>query len=239
MAIPRLIVLHLAPGALATVLFVFIAQPLEAAGYPPVLAFFVAVLAVIIPWELGIVLWAGRRAGGGWLSAIRFREPLSKREWMTVFPAVFVVSLIGFGVLSLFDPAILDAVFGWLPSWFVELVPLDNVAAYSSGAWAVTLIVYAVMNIFVGPFVEELYFRGYLLPRMSQMGKWAPLVNSVLFSLYHFWSPWSLLTRVVGVTPLAYAVWWKRNIYLGMAVHMLLNGLTTTVLIVTVAGKLA
>ncbi len=123
--------------------------------------------------------------------------------------------------------------------WFVELVPVDNVAAYSSGAWVVNLIVYAVMNVFVGPFVEELYFRGYLLPRMSQMGRRAPLVNSVLFSLYHFWSPWSLLTRVVGVTPLAYAVWWKRNIYLGMAVHMLLNGLSTTFLIVTVAGKLA
>jgi membrane protease YdiL (CAAX protease family) len=63
------------------------------------------------------------------------------------------------------------------------------------------------MNVFVGPFVEELYFRGYLLPPMSQMGKRAPFVNSVLFSLYHFWSLWSLLTRVVGVTPLAYAVW--------------------------------
>ena len=141
--------------------------------------------------------------------------------------------------LVVLDPAILDAVFGWLPPWFVELVPVDNVAACSFGAWVVTLIVYAVMNVLVGPFVEELYFRGYLLPRMSQMGRRAPLVNSVLFSLYHFWSPWSLLTRVVGVTPLAYAVWWKRNIYLGMAVHMLLNGLSTTFPIVTVAGKLA
>lgn len=64
MSIPLLIVLHLAPGALATILFVFIAPPLEAAGYPPVLAFFVAVLAVIVPWEFGFVMWAGRRAGG-------------------------------------------------------------------------------------------------------------------------------------------------------------------------------
>lgn len=239
MSTSRLIVLHIAPGALATALFVFIAQPIEAAGYPPVLAFFIAVLLVIVPWELGFVVWAGRRAGGGWLAAIPYREPLSRSGWVIVFPAVFVLSLVGFLVLSLLDPAILDAVFSWLPSWYVELVPVDNVAAYSDGAWTVTLIVYAVMNVFVGPGVEELYFRGYLLPQMSQMGRWAPFVNSVLFSLYHFWSPWSFLTRVVGVTPLAYGVWWKRNIYLGMAVHMLLNGLTTTFLIVTVVGKLA
>ncbi len=45
--------------------------------------------------------------------------------------------------------------------------------------------------------------------------------------------------QVIIRTPLAYAVWWKRNIYLGMAVHMPLNGLSTTVLIVTVVGKLA
>ncbi len=239
MSVSRLIVLHLVPGALATTLFVFIAPPLETAGYPPALAFFVAVLLVIIPWELGFVLRAGRRAGGGWLAAIGFRQPLARRAWVTVFPAVFAVSLIGFLTFSLLEPTILDTIFGWLPSWFVNLVPTDAVAAYSPGAWTLTLVVYALMNIFVGPGVEELYFRGYLLPRMSQMGKWAPFVNSVLFSLYHFWSPWSLLTRIVGVTPFAYAVWWKRNIYLGMAVHMLLNGLSTTFLIVTVAGKLA
>jgi hypothetical protein len=239
MSIPRLILLHLVPGALATILFVFIAPPLETAGYPPALAFFIAVALVIIPWELGFILWAGRRAGGGLLAAIGFRQPLARRSWVTVFPAVFAVSLIGFLTFSLLEPTILDTIFGWLPSWFVNLVPTDAVAAYSPGAWTITLVVYALMNIFVGPGVEEIYFRGYLLPRMSQMGKWAPFVNSALFSLYHFWSPWSLLTRIVGVTPFAYAVWWKRNIYLGMAVHMLLNGLSTTFLIVTVVGKLA
>jgi len=125
-----------------------------------------------------------------------------------------------------------------LPSWFVDPFQPDDVAENSSGAWTVTLIVYVAMNVFVGPAVEELYFRGYLLPRMSQLGRWAPIVNSVLFSLYHFWSPWGLLSRIVGVTPFAYAVWWKRNVYLGMAVHILLNVMSTTLLIATVAGKL-
>jgi uncharacterized protein len=239
MSVPRLIVLHLAPGALATALFVFLAPALEAAGYPSGLAFFLAVLLVIVPWELGAVVWAGRRAGGGWLAAVGFREPMTRRDWLRLLPITFVASLFGFLALSLIEPAILEGVFDWLPSWFIDLVPIDDVAAYSTNAWVLTLTVYAIMNVLVGPAIEELYFRGYLLPRMSQMGRWAPFVNAALFSLYHFWSPWSFLSRVAGVTPFAYAVWRKRNIYLGMAVHMLLNALSTTFLIVTVVGKLS
>jgi AcrR family transcriptional regulator len=40
--------------------------------------------------------------------------------------------------------------------------------------------------------VEELYFRGYLLPRISRFGGWAPVINCCLFALYHFWQPFNL-----------------------------------------------
>jgi membrane protease YdiL (CAAX protease family) len=73
---------------------------------------------------------------------------------------------------------------------------------------------------------------------MGQFGRWAALVNVVLFSLYHFWSPWQLLSRIAGVTPFAYAVWWKRNMYLGAVVHVLLNGIGTVALIVFVMNQL-
>lgn len=234
----RVIGLHLVPGALATVAFLLIAPPLETAGYPPVLAFFIAVAVTILPWELGVILYAGRR-GGGRLAALEFREPLPRRTWWTLFPLVLVASLVPFALLSLSEPFIIDAWFAWIPSWFVDLVPIDNVAAYSNGAWTISLVVYGVMNIVVGPAVEELYFRGYLLPRMTRFGRMAPLVNSALFSLYHFWSPWALVSRTVGVMPFVLAVWRKRNIYLGMAVHMTLNAISTTATIAAVASKLA
>jgi membrane protease YdiL (CAAX protease family) len=71
--------------------------------------------------------------------------------------------------------------------------------------------------------VEELYFRGYLLPRISRFGAWAPLINMVLFSLYHFFTPWQNLGRIVGLLPMVYTVWWKRSIYVSIAVHVLGN----------------
>ena len=68
-----------------------------------------------------------------------------------------------------------------------------------------------------------MYFRGFLLPRLSSLKGWAPLVNVLLFSLYHFFSPWQNLARIIGFVPMVYVAWWKRNIYLGMIVHCVGN----------------
>lgn len=57
--------------------------------------------------------------------------------------------------------------------------------------------------VILGPLIEELYFRGSLLPRLARFGFWAPLINVSLFSLYQFWTPWDVLTRVVILLPLA------------------------------------
>jgi uncharacterized protein len=54
---------------------------------------------------------------------------------------------------------------------------------------------------------------------MEWMGRWAPLVNVSLFSVYPFWSPWQVLGRIVALAPTVYAVRWKENIYLGTVIH--------------------
>jgi membrane protease YdiL (CAAX protease family) len=240
MSTARLIVLHLLPGALAIVLFVLIAEPIQNAGFPPVLAFLIAIVVVIVPFEMGTIILAGRTdtAQGGILSALRFREPMSRRDWLTLWPALAVVAIVGFGLLSLLDNPIKDALFGWLPSWYQNLIDTNALSDYSASAWILTLVLYAALNVFIGPIVEELYFRGYLLPRMSAMGRWAPLVNAVLFSLYHFWAPWAFLSRVAGVTPFAYAVERKRSFRLGMAVHVTLNAIGTASLAAYILGNL-
>ena len=112
------------------------------------------------------------------------------RDWLWLVPVLIVAEFVGFGLSMAIEPAVIDSLFGWLPDWFVRPIDPDRVGDYSREAWLVTLAAYLVLNGFVGPIVEELYFRGYLLPRMEWMGRWAPLVNVSLFSLYHFWSPW-------------------------------------------------
>lgn len=113
--------------------------------------------------------------------------------------------------------------FGWIPDWYVFANFTDHLSEFSRSAIGLTLALLLILNGVIGPVVEEMYFRGYLLPRISRYGKWAPVINTVLFSVYHFWSPWQIVTRILAVLPVVSAVYWKRNIYIGMLTHVLLN----------------
>jgi membrane protease YdiL (CAAX protease family) len=101
--------------------------------------------------------------------------------------------------------------------------------------WAIVALS-AVTSVAV-PIAEELYFRGYLLPRLPARPAWAPLLSAALFSLYHFWLPWDLLGRIVALLPVVYAVQWKRNVYLSLLVHCLLNTLGTLGLAAVALGS--
>jgi membrane protease YdiL (CAAX protease family) len=70
---------------------------------------------------------------------------------------------------------------------------------------------------------EELYFRGYLLPRIDRYGRWAPVLNTLLFSVYHVWTPWRWPQIAIGFLPLALAAWRTRSIYVSMTAHVTVN----------------
>jgi membrane protease YdiL (CAAX protease family) len=90
------------------------------------------------------------------------------------------------------------------------------------------------MNGIAAPIIEELYFRGYLMSRLSRFGKWTPIVETGLFTLYHFWQPYYWVTQFLSMLPVIYAVWWKKNVKIGIWVHFMLNfvgGLLTMALV--------
>jgi CAAX protease family protein len=238
LSLARLLALSLVPGGLVTLAFVVIAPFVESAGFPPIAALLVAIVVVLLPVELGVLLWAGRGQPHRIWSVIPYRRPLPIRAWLWLVPVLVVLAFVGFGISMAFEPAVIDGLFGWLPDWFVRPIDVDRIGDYSREAWLVTLAAYLVLNGFVGPIVEELYFRGYLLPRMEWMGRWAPLVNVSLFSLYHFFSPWQIVGRILGFGPTVYAVRWKENIYLGMVVHCTLNTLGLLLVSSLVLGRL-
>src|SRR3954453_22385020 len=235
LSVPALLALSLIPGALVTIAFVVLAPIAERAGFPPIAGLLAAIALVMVPVELGVIVWAGRGLGTSPLAAVSYREPMPLRDWGWVVPGLVVLAFVGFGLSMVFEPQVITRLFGWLPSWFVSPISVDSISTYSSSVWIVTLAAYFALNSFLGPIVEELYFRGYLLPRMERFGRGAALINTVLFSLYHFWSPWQFVARILGIGPMVYAVRWKKNIYLGMVVHCTLNviGVTTVALLVS------
>jgi membrane protease YdiL (CAAX protease family) len=218
----RSVVLHLLPGVLILLFYLITAPFAVKLGFPSGTAIFVAIGVVLIPFELGYLFVQGRKRNRtlSLKGIVRFREPMP--WWLMLGLAVPLVLWLGFVFAVLgppLDTCIIHRLFAWVPDWFFLFGPANQLAQYSKSALIVTGILNLILNGMAGPVVEELYFRGYLLPGLSRLKGWAPLINVLLFSLYHFFTPWENPVRIIALLPLVYLVWWKKNIYLGMIVH--------------------
>jgi membrane protease YdiL (CAAX protease family) len=222
-SLPRSIVLHLLPGA---ALFGFVLV-VAALGVPGILALLVGIALVVVPIELGYLLYLGREKTGRWWSVwavVDYREPLPLRRialWTVPLVAWFIVML--FLSVAVLDERIADGLFSWYPESVREFASLEGDDTYAT--WIVVVVFAAALavNGILGPIVEELYFRGHLLPRIDRFGRGAPVLNAVLFSLYHFWTPWQNIGRILGLLPWIFTVWRKRSVALSMAVHISVN----------------
>ena len=79
--------------------------------------------------------------------------------------------------------------------------------------------------------LEEVYFRGFLLPRIPQaLGRTAPLVHTVLFAVYHVWTPWLAPTDPWRAA-LTYVTLRTRSVVPGIVAHVVLNLLDVMVIV--------
>jgi membrane protease YdiL (CAAX protease family) len=82
--------------------------------------------------------------------------------------------------------------------------------------WLVSLVV-------VGPAVEEIYFRGWLLPRLRGRRVLACTTHAALFSVYHLWQPQGWLSDFMFAIPLTVLVHFRRNPALSLVIHSTIN----------------
>lgn len=214
---------HLLPGVVILVGYVLITPFLRAAGWPSAIGISLAVLIVLTPLELGILFWQGKKRNGRFtLEGIMLNhEKTPTRAFVLWTLAALFGAVLSFALFSALDKALLP-LFSWLPDWFFVN---EDLSFYSKNIQFINWLAIFLFTGLLGPYVEELYFRGFLLPRLAWMKGWAPVAEAFLFALYHFWSPWQLVTRFLAVLPLVYIVNRKRDIRIGIAAHWLLNTL--------------
>ena len=211
------VILHLLPGILVGCFFLLARQPVANLGYPSIIALILAYTFILIPVELGYLLFQGKKKTGRFTlqGIISYRNSIPWWQYLVWVFVIFIAVGVIFILLKPVDSFLQGKLFFWMPDIN------DGLDGYYSRT---TLIVtYSLVFIFVAfltPLVEELYFRGYLLPRMQ--GKFAPLLHSFLFAVQHVLEPWMIITRTLGFLPILFGVK-KKNIYIGIIVHILCN----------------
>ena len=112
--------------------------------------------------------------------------------------------------------------------WLEILVGFSIFAKYQmtgvSEVAGIVLFANIVLTGILVPITEELYFRGYLLPRMpSRFGRLKPVTHSLLFAIYHFDTPWMIPVRTLGILPLIYTTIHTRSVRPCTVAHCLVN----------------
>ena len=226
---PHSILFHLLPGILVGGFYFLARQPVARLGYPSVFAQMLAFALVLVPLELGFLFVQAKKKTG----RFSLRDILSYHKsipwWQYVVWPILIFLVVGavFTLLKPVDALLQTRLFFWVPD-----INSGLDGQYSRPVLIVTYTLFLIFNVFLAPIVEELYFRGYLLPRMQ--GRLAPLFHSFLFAAVHTFTPWMLITRTVGLLPLIFGTT-RKNLYVGMIVHILANsvGFITGIIYIT------
>jgi hypothetical protein len=89
-SVARTLVLHLLPGALILAFFVSVAPLVGSFGFPPVMGVYLAILFVLIPFELGYLIYQARKKGTSLGDIVLYRQPVPRGQFVLLVIALFV-----------------------------------------------------------------------------------------------------------------------------------------------------
>lgn len=221
-SIGKLLILHLFPGVMLSVIYVFVLKLGILNEYPKVVALGLASMLSIVPIELGYLFYVAKKEERSFniFKILGLKGKMNVKEYILYTLFLLIIAGAVMVVLKPITKFMQSTILSWIPSWYNYV---EDVSRFNRKSIVITIIVEFLFFTLIVPITEEFYFRGYLLTRMKWMGKYSVILNSVLFAIYHFWSPWLIVPRIIALTPLFYYVYKKNSLKLGIFVHCLAN----------------
>ena len=166
---------------------------------------------IMVRLEQGGLGWAHVR-DALWLRAPQ--DPKTRRVggkvWWWLVPFLLLSGALEFVPINATGPITRD---------FPNFIQNDRADHFYKGAWG--LFALSVLILLLSPIVEELFFRGLLLPRMRKVfGKRDWLVNGTIFTAFHLHEPWVMPTTLLtGLFGQAYPAKRFRSIWISIVCH--------------------
>jgi len=148
-------------------------------------------------------------------------RPLRSKEWKWTLLFLFLYVLLGY-VLNILAQLVYQRLGFWPPD---ADVPLTNVPF---------LLVVLVFNV-VG---EELWWRGYILPRQElEHGKYAWVVNGLLWPFFHLFKWWAVPFLLLKHWMIPFIAQRTKNTAPALIIHFVSNGMSVVLSIVLLLAK--
>jgi len=178
----------------------------------------------------------------------RFRLlPMTGKDWLWAVGGL-LLTFLSIGALSPTALLLIDSIPAiappdFFPPWLRPGVPLDT-ALFSSfigqplqGNWSVAVLFFVML--FFNIAGEELWWRGYLLPRQEQVhGRRTWLIHGLLWWLWHLaFYPWQVVALLPICLALPYIAQRRQNTWVALVIH-LQNAIILLVILAMVLGRI-
>jgi membrane protease YdiL (CAAX protease family) len=102
----------------------------------------------------------------------------------------------------------------------------------AGNGWVIMVV---LLSLIIATLGEELWWRGYILPRQElSHGKMTWVYHGILWTLFHAFMPWGLISILPGSLALAYVAQKQQNTWPGIIAHASANGLLVLFLLMGV-----
>lgn len=218
----KIVILHLLPGIMLSIVYMFLIKVEILSEYPKIIILGLSIISSIVPIMLGYLFFIAKKEECSFniFKILGLKSKMKKKEFIFYTLLLFLITGILMTCLKPLSDCLLNTVFSFIPSRYIYI---QDLSSFGRGFIIIAIVVSFFIFTLIGPIVEELYFRGYLLARMKWMGNYGVLIHVILFAVYHFWSPWLIVARVVVMLPLYYFVYKKDSLKLAISVHCIAN----------------
>jgi membrane protease YdiL (CAAX protease family) len=201
-------------------------------GYSQIVTFFVTFgLPLLAMFVAAFVFYRLEGRPWTWLAFCqRMRlQRLSSGDWLWTV-ALVIVATVGGMVIGRAAQLFVGVQFYNPPPEFV--IVMTGVRDGTFGGMAMhdrwdIFVLMAVTILILNIGGEELWWRGVVLPRQElAFGKWAWLVNGILWNLFHFFyhsNAASMVAYIPVTLPLAFVAQHTRNMWPGIVAHLIDN----------------
>ena len=236
LSILQIILAFLIPSAVAFTGFRVVLPVLVEGGVPSIIAWPAVASIMLLGFVLIAIIFLNKEAKE---LNISFKEraclrSLSLKQWSVYVGILFlgmVVTIIISKTSILFTHIPGLSVPDYFPFFLNPAIdPMNTEPSLLTPGFvlkgAIWMIPFIALTLFLNILTEELYFRAWLLPKLSKYGNMSWVINGGLFALYHSFQLW-LLPQILPISLfIAYVVYKSRSIWPAFAFHMLANILT-------------
>jgi hypothetical protein len=158
-------------------------------------------------------------------------KPLSLKEW-GIYLAIVIVGLLVTSAVQGLVPPFMNATGLTVPNYYpFFLNPAVNPASADMSVLSPGLPLrgsYGLLpllgiTLLLNILTEELYFRAWMLPKLSRYGTWGWVMNGILFALYHTFQIWLLPPLLVASLFFAFIFYRSKSIWPPFAAHLIGN----------------